>query len=128
MKALWTRLAAVPTALWLALAAAVSIVVLVLRGRRLEAELGAAKLSLESAKAHATLNVGKLAATRHMQVALRHASRISELEEARKVLHLAGEKEGARLAALPADKIFEEYDALALRKRKAREQNPEEKP
>lgn len=113
----WERLKGVPLGLWAALGVGLTILGLYLRGRRLEAELGRAKLGEQAAaaKADASRNAGRAEA--HLETADLHAARAQELSEKVDKIREAGSKEAQRLAALPPDKITAEYLKLAERKK-----------
>jgi hypothetical protein len=114
---IWNRLKAVPVGVWAALAVAMSILGLYLRGRRLEAELGRAKLSAQASEAKSKAARASGRADLHLDIADEHNARANDLEAKAKLIRTLGDKEQARLAALPPDKITDEYLKLAEKKR-----------
>lgn len=113
----WARLKSVPLGVWAALTIGLSILGLYLRGRRLEAELGKAKLAVyaSEAKASAANNTGR--ADAHLQAADAHAERARDLEKTLDTISEASAKEHKRLVALPPEQITAEYLKLAERKK-----------
>lgn len=99
----------VPAGVWAALASGLAIFALYLRGRRLEAELAEAKVKHESAMARLSATRDSEKAAVHIEKAATHERKIRELEAARKILAHANEEEAKRLAALPPDRIHEEF-------------------
>jgi hypothetical protein len=114
---LWNRLKAVPVGLWAALGVGLSIFGLYLRGQRLAAELGRARLAAHAAESKSKAARASGRADIHLDRADEHNARANELEAQAQKLKLLGEKEQKRLAALPPDKITEEYLKLAEKKR-----------
>lgn len=114
---LWNRIKAVPVGIWAALGVGLSILGLYLRGRRLEAELGRAKLAAQASEAKSKAARASGRADIHLDVADEHNARANELEAKAKLIRTLGDKEQARLAALPPDKVTEEYLKLAEKKR-----------
>jgi len=113
----WNRLKAIPVGVWAALGVGLTLLGLYLRGRRLEAEIARTKLKAEAANAKAQAARSGGRAEVHLDAAAKHRERAIALEHSSKVVRAEGEKEQRRLAALPPDKITEEYLKLAMKKR-----------
>jgi len=119
----WDRLTRVPPAILGAAAAGIAILLLILRGRRLEAELAQAKVREQAAKSRflAARNWGERAV--YERDANQAAAEAKELEDEAKRVEDAGMEELSRIRKLPAHKIHKEYMELARRaKERAREQ------
>jgi hypothetical protein len=122
VKSLWNKIKRIPAAVAAAVAAGVAILLLYLRGRRLEAELARSRVREEAAraKAHAAEQWGKRAI--YEKKADQAAAEARELEkEARRIQEedLAARK---RLDGLTNEEIQKEYEELAERaKRRARQ-------
>lgn len=118
LKTAWDWAKRVPVALWAALFAAGTILVLYLRGRRLEGEL--AKTTVEVMRHKAQVVSAKHAGARyvHEQAALQAAHEAAELEKERRAIEERGEQEYERIQTLPGHEVHKEYVELA---RKARE-------
>lgn len=121
MKLWWAKTVAalkrVPTAVWAAGAAALAILVLLLRGRRLEAELAQAKLreQKERAKAQAAKHVGR--AEVHSEAADQAAAEAAELEAELLNIERRGEQEKERIRELPPAELDREYKEHVRRAR-----------
>lgn len=114
---LWARLKAVPVGVYAALGAALALFALYARGRRLEAELAAAKLNTDLANASAASAASEAAAKVHKEAADVHAQRVEVLETHAATLNAVSKEEQKRLAALPPDQITSEFLKLAKQKR-----------
>lgn len=115
IKTIWSYLQRVPVALWTALAAALGILFLVLRGRHLEAELAAAKLREQSARAsaHAAESQGKREV--YEQQANQAAAEVKELEKAATEVQATNQIERKRVENLSGAELDREYAELAKR-------------
>jgi hypothetical protein len=114
---IWNRVKAVPVGVWAALGVALSLLLMYLRGRRLEAELAAEKLKSHAADAAAQAARSEGKAQVHMEVAAKHESRAEELSEAAKEVRKLGVVEQKRIAALPPSKVTSEYLKLAAQEK-----------
>lgn len=114
---LWNRIKAVPVGVWAALGVGLSILFLFLRGRRLEGELARARIAAQAAESKATAARASGRADIHLDKADEHTERANKLERDAQRIRSLGEKEQKRLAALPPDKVTEEYLKLAEKKR-----------
>jgi multidrug efflux pump subunit AcrA (membrane-fusion protein) len=110
---MWERIKSLPAGVWLALSAACTIFILVLRGRRIEAELAHTKTSLEAARARAEISKNQANADEHFNISIRHAERVEELEAARALVRASSAEAQKRLASMPPSKIQDEYVRLA---------------
>lgn len=110
---IWNRLKAVPIGLWAALGAALALFVMYLRGRRLEAELAAAKLKSHAADAAAKSASSEGRAQVHLEVANKHNARVEELQDKYLALLSVGKETEKHIAALPPDEVTNEYLQLA---------------
>lgn len=113
MKTLLDILSRVPTGLWQALQSAWNVFGLVMKGRRLEAELAQAKLREQTARAgaHAAKNWG--ARTIHEKQANQAAAEARELEVETRKIQSGGQDEINRLQGLPGHEVHKEYLELA---------------
>jgi hypothetical protein len=114
---LWNRLKAVPLGVWAALGAALTILLMFLRGRRLEAELARQRLRVEAADAAALSARSDGAARVHLDRADEHAAKADALQDKAIRVRLLAREEHKRLAALPPDAVTDEYLKLAEKKR-----------
>ncbi len=115
--ALWDRLGRVPAAVWAGLAVAVSIGLLVLRGRRLEAELAQAKVREHSARAKAVTAKAQGRREVHEEAADLAAAEAVELEAEAVRVEVAGSHERERILELSSTERNQEYIELARRAR-----------
>jgi hypothetical protein len=115
---IWNRLRAVPAGVWAALGAGTTLLVLYLRGRRLEAELAQTQLKLHAADAAAKGARSEARAKLHMERADEHNARVVELEKIGAVIEKMGQDEQRRIAALPPSQITAEYLRLAGEEKK----------
>lgn len=116
----WEKLKRVPIGLWAAIGVALALLGLYLRGRRLEAELARERLHKTAALARAATAADRGRAEVHLERARVAATRIDHIESARELATASGAREERRLAALPPDKVHEEYMRLIGRKRAER--------
>lgn len=114
---IWNRLKAVPAGLWAALGAASVLLLMYLRGRRLEAELAREKLKSHAADAAAQAARSEGKAQVHMEVAAAHESRAEELAARATEVRKLGAVEQKRIAALPPSKVTSEYLKLAAKEK-----------
>ena len=117
MKTFLDILGRIPAALWAALAAGIAILFLILRGRRLEAELAQAKVREHSAKAKAATSEawGKRAILeRQADLAKAEAE---ELEKEVKQIEGQGEEERKRLLKMSGHEVHQTYLDMAARAR-----------
>lgn len=112
MTLFWRWLRAIPVGVWAALGAAVAVLGLFLRGRRLEGELARAKVQAESAKAKAELS----GAARHLQRAAEQQHKVMRLEKMRAVVHAQTDKERKRLSTMNPKELDEAYLRMAREK------------
>jgi hypothetical protein len=94
-----------------------------LRGRRLEAELARQRLRVEAADAAALSARSDGAARVHLDRADEHSQKADALQDQAIQVRLLARKEHQRIAALPSNKVTEEYLKLA-EKKKVRGDNP----
>lgn len=122
LKTAWDWAKRVPLALWAAFFAGVTIMLLYLRGRRLEADLADAKIRENANKAWALASKHQGAREVHEAAAARAAAEAEELEKERRVIEERGKHERERIASLPGHEVHKEYVELARRAReRARE-------
>jgi hypothetical protein len=115
MKSFLDILQRIPAAFWAALAAGIAILLLVLRGRRLEAELAQAKVREHSAKAKAkTAEAWGKRAILEQQADLA-AAEAEEIEKEVQEIESKGEVERKRLLEMPSNEVHKEYQDLAER-------------
>jgi hypothetical protein len=108
-------LSRIPSALVGAIMAGVGVLILVLRGRRLEAELAQAKLREQTAKSkiHAAESWGKRAVyEKQADIA---AAEVRELEKETERIQTNGEAEMNRIRNLPGHEVHRAYVDLARR-------------
>jgi len=123
LKNLWDYLKRVPPAVWGGVAVGLAFLVLILRGRRLEAELAQAKLREQVAKAKVITAKNLAEKTIHTKRADVAAAEAKELEAVAEEVRANGLEEKARIKNLPTHEVHKEYIKLAERaKEKAREQ------
>jgi hypothetical protein len=113
----WDWAKRVPTALWAAVFAAATILLLYLRGRRLEGELAKSKLKEQASKAYALTAKHEGAREVHEKAAELAAAESKELEKERLVIAERGEHERERIKSLPGHEVHKEYVELARRAR-----------
>jgi len=111
----WNRLKAVPAGLWAAATVAGSLLLLYLRGRRLEAELAAEKLKTVAARSAAVTAKHEGRAEVHHQRADAHAERAAEIASKVEIVERQGEIEKKRISTMPASKVTQEYLDAASR-------------
>lgn len=115
MKTFLDIVSRIPAALWAAVAAGLAILLLVLRGRRLEAELAQAKVREHSAKAKAaTAEAWGKRAILERQADLA-AAEAEEMEKEVAQIENKGSEERKRLLKLPAHEVHQEYVDMAER-------------
>ncbi len=114
----WERLKAVPIGIWAALGAALALLLMYLRGRRLEAELAVSKLKTHAADAAAQSARSEGRAQVHLEKADVHAERAGRLQVQYEEVSKLGKAEQKRIAALPSSKITSEYLKLAAKEKK----------
>ena len=117
MSFLWSRLKAVPAGFWAACGAAIAILFLFMRGRRLEGELASAKVSVEVARARVEVQREHGAAAVHMQIAAQKGQQVLKLEEVRVLVREKGAAERKKLAAMSPKELDEAYLQLAKEER-----------
>ena len=115
---LWSRIKAVPAGVWAAGGVALALLLMYLRGRRLEAELAETKFKMHAADAAATTARNEERAQVHMEAAAAHEQKAEELEKQRETIKKAGVYEQKRIAALPPAKITSEYLKLAAEEKR----------
>ncbi len=113
----WSRLKAVPAGLYAAAGAALALLFMYLRGRRLEAELAHARLLTEAANAAAMSAKSEGAAEVHLDAADKHNARAEALQDHALSLVSLEEAEQRRIAALPSKQVTAEFLKLAQRKK-----------
>lgn len=114
---LWSRLRAIPAGFYAAGSVAIALLVMYLRGRRLEADLAHARLLTQAAQAAATSAATESAAKVHLAEASKHSAKATSLQRRVMDLNKVSETERKRLAALPASKVNEEFLKLARSKK-----------
>jgi hypothetical protein len=114
-RKIYSWLRRMPVAVWAALGAAVAIASLVLRGRRLEAELVRSRVreQAEKAKAITAKQVGRREVHEERAEVARKEAEELQAEVVR--IETKGTKERARIDALHPDALEDEYLALARR-------------
>lgn len=113
----YNRVKAVPVGVWAALGAGLTLLLMYLRGRRLEAELAEAKLKSHAADAAAKAARSEGRAQVHMEAAAVHESRAEDLAAKAEEIKKLGAVEQRRIAALPPSKVTSEYLKLAAREK-----------
>jgi len=115
IKTIWSYLQRVPAALWVALATALGILLLILRGRHLEAELAAAKLREQSAlaSAHAATSQGKREV--YELKAGQAAAEVKELEQIATAVQATNREKIKKINGLSDAELDREYAELAKR-------------
>ncbi len=113
----WDALKRLPASAWVAFGAALALLGLYLRGRRLEAELAQAKLQQVVSQAHAGISKNEGRAAVHLERVKAAERRIEEIETARALATSSGLIEEKRLNALSPDKVHLEYMKILLQKR-----------
>ena len=115
IKTIWSYLQRVPAALWVALATALGILLLILRGRHLEAELAAAKLREQSAlaSAHAAQSQGKREV--YELKAGQAAAEVKELEQIATAVQATNREKIKKINGLSDAELDREYAELAKR-------------
>jgi hypothetical protein len=109
----WMWLKRIPAALWAATGAALAILLLVLRGRHLEAELAKTRLAEQAARARAVGAKSEGVRVAHEAEAARSKAEAEELEHAAKRVSVRGSEEEQRIAALPSGQVQSEYVKMA---------------
>lgn len=110
------RLARVPLGVWAALGAALVMLELYLRGRRLDAALAQERLRHVAAEARATLARNAFREELHLERAARAREKIDAIKTARGLAAASGAKEEKRLSTLDSEKVHAEYMKLLLKK------------
>ena len=113
---LLNRLKAIPLGIYAAAGAALALLGLYLRGRRLEGELAHARLLAEVSSAAAATAKNEGEAQVHLATADMHAVRAEALREHVVTVRAASGVEQQRLAALPPSEVTSEFLKLAQRK------------
>jgi hypothetical protein len=105
----WNRLKAIPAGLWAAVAAAGTLLLLYLRGRRLEAELAAERLKAIAAQSAAVTAKHEGRAEVHRQRADEHAQKAVEIAGKVAAVEQQGAVDKKRIATMPSSKVTQEY-------------------
>ena len=113
---LFERLSRIPLGVWAALGAALVLLELYLRGRRLDADLAQEKLQHVAAQARANLARNAFKEELHQERARVAQHKIEEIETARALAGAAGAKEEKRLSTLNAKDVHSEYMKLLMKK------------
>ena len=122
MKRILDWLKRVPAAVYAALGAAVAIAVLILRGRRLEAELARSRVKEQAEKAKALTAKHEGRREVHVERAEVARKEAEELQAEVERIEIEGAEEKARIDKLGDKELHEEYLALARRaKERARQ-------
>jgi hypothetical protein len=117
---IWNRLKALPAGVWAALGAALALLGMYLRGRRLEAQLAEARLRAEAAKAAAVGAKAQGAAEVHLDRAKKHEEVADDLQKRVEAVAQARAAERERIANLPPDKVTREFLKLTEKKKRQR--------
>lgn len=117
MSYFWSRIRAIPAGVWFALAAALAVLSLFLRGRRLEGELAHAKVVAEVSAARVEVAVSKGQADVHVQRAIEKHLHVQRLEAVRAQVREKVTEEHRRLAALSPKDLDDAYLRLAQEKK-----------
>lgn len=118
----WDYLQRVPPAAWGALVVGMAFLILILRGRRVEAELARAKLREQIAKSKLVAAENWRDKAVHEKAADIAAAEARELEAAAEEIRAVGKDELARIKSLPTHEVHREYIEIAKQaKKKAHE-------
>jgi predicted RNase H-like nuclease (RuvC/YqgF family) len=122
MRKVWDYLKRVPAAVYAALGTALAIALLVLRGRRLEAELAKSKVREQAEKAKAVTAKHEGRREVHVERAEVARKEAEELQAEVERIEAEGSEDKARIDRLEGTELHEEYLALARRaKERARQ-------